>query len=212
MKQELTEKELWNRKVKKNMRSYRMWQFLAITCMVYSCGVTTCSLQNASEPKLQPYVVQVNENGDYKFKGIIGGEKPTLNDAIIKSYINRFLTDVRSVSSDLVVLKTNLKDAYYIANSAMQTQITEQINNDKPIERSLAGGRIDVRILLYQVINPGRWRVEWEEVFRTKGSITDTIKRAGTLSFIQVPPDKMEAAEKNPFGLYFTEFYMADSK
>ena len=196
-------------------RSHRAGIFLRLFC-VCLLGITIWSLyftfEHIKKPALVPYVVTINQEGDVEFRGMVESHMITITDAAMRNYIIRFVSDLRNVSTDMVVLKKNLKDAYYISTSSAQRQITELITESNPFQMSQDKQRRDLRFQVFERISEETWRAEWVEEIRDNGVLTDTMLKTGTFSFIDQYPTNEIEAEMNPYGIYFTDFYITDKR
>jgi type IV secretion system protein VirB5 len=201
----------WDFQIARSVSSLSVWRALAI---IEALSLVVCVISMGSymqKPKLLPYVVEVKDE-QINFKGMMRSTPLTLNDAVVRNYLLRFVTNLRTISSDLVVLKTNLRDVYTIASTSAQRQITEMIQHDKPFEQSTHGFRRDLQITLFQHETEKTWRVEWIEEIRVQGNLKDTLVMSGTFTYAQGNPSTDIEAEKNPFGLYITEFYISQRR
>lgn len=197
----------WDYRIGKNLKLLGTWRFLAIASMSTLLFVIIWAGVYIQKPKLIPYVVE-QKNGQINFKGIMKATPITINDAAVRNYLIRFVSHLRSVSTDQVVLRNNLLDLYSISTLAAQREITQYIAKDNPFGKSKQGLRVDLKFTLFQRIDQHTWRVEWTEETRDKGELKSTISWAATLSYTQRTPKSPEEAERNPFGLYFTNFFI----
>jgi type IV secretion system protein TrbF len=163
------------------------------------------------KPKLIPYVVQT-QGDQVTFKGVITSTKLPISDAVVRNYLIRFVTHLRTISSDTVVLKKDLRDVYSIATPAAQRQITETISASKPFELSAHDTRDDVQFTLFEKIAEHTWRAEWNEQIRVQGNLKDSLMMVGTFTYTQGFPSTEIEAEQNPFGLYITEFFITQRR
>lgn len=201
----------WDFQIARYVGSLKIAWALAIistSCLLISLFYIGSYLQ---KPKLIPYVVEVQ--GDViQFKGVIHSTKLTVTDAAVQNYLIRFVTNLRSISSDPVVLKERLKDVYSIAAPPAQRQVTEMISQAKPFEQSSHGIRNDVRFTLFEKIAQNTWRAEWIEEVRDQGNLKDTFSMVGTFTYTQGFPSTEIEASQNPFGIYITEFFISQRR
>jgi type IV secretion system protein VirB5 len=201
----------WDSDIIRHQNALGMWRALALLSVgalvlcIYFMG------SYMQKPRLLPYVVEV-QGDQVSFKGMMRSTPLTINDAVVRNYLTRFITNLRTISSDLVILKGNLRDCYSIASTNAARQITEMIGKDKPFELSRNELRRDIEITLFEKMGERTWRVEWLEEIREQGSLKDTFSMAGTFTFAQQDPPTDIEAEKNPFGLYFTEFFISQRR
>lgn len=203
---------MWDFQIIKSYNTLKKWQALALILGGLLVFSIVYSYIHISQPKLVPYVVTVNSDGDISYKGIIYNQKLSVTDSVVRNYLIRFLKDVRTVSSDVVVLKQYLSDAYFISAPDCQRQLTEMIQTTKPFEMLRDKKRRDLKISVFEKVAESTWRCEWIEEIREDGVLTDKIVMSGTFSYVTSFPENEIQAENNPFGLYFSEFYITEKR
>ena len=197
----------WDYRLDKNLRLLSTWRALALIAMTTLFFVIFWAGSYLQKPKLVPYVVEL-KGGEISFKGVMQASPLTVTDAVVRNYIIRFVSHLRSVSSDPVVLRDNLLDLYSIATLSAQRQVTAFIAKTNPFGLSAKGATTDLRFTLFQKIDQHTWRAEWVEETRDQGELKSSTPWAGTFSYAQRMPTSDQEAEKNPFGLYFTSYFI----
>jgi type IV secretory pathway TrbF-like protein len=203
---------LWDYQIMKSYNTLKKWQALAIVSMTLLTFAVIFSFYYITQPKLVPYVVTVTPDGEVSYKGVISNQKLTVTDSVVRNYLLRFLRDIRTVSSDVVILKQYLSDAYFISSADCQRQLTQLIQTSQPFEFLKAKKRRDIRITEFGKIAEATWRCEWIEEIREAGVLTDKIVMSGTFTYVTSFPETEIQAEQNPFGLYFSEFYISEKR
>lgn len=198
------------------IRSYKWTKFLMITTIA-SIGLSVFSVffafSQAEKPKMLPYVVTIEESGDVQFRGMVNARPLEINDAVVRHYLIRFISNLRQVSSDAVVLRESLQDVYRIATSSAQNQLTSLIREEgNPLEMHADELRRDIEINLFEKVSQNTWRVEWIEEIRQQGVLRQSVPMTGTFTYTRSLPETELQAEMNPFGLYFTEFYLSQRR
>jgi len=203
----------WDFQIARSYRSLLAWRIIAALALVLLTITIFYSYYHISKPKMVPYVITVSEDGSkVDFKGMVKAQKLTVTDSVVRHYIIRFLKDIRTVSTDLVVLKNKLKDAYYITTTDCQRQITEMIGETNPFKMAQEGRRKDIKISVFEKIAESTWRCEWTEYQRQEGVLTDKALLSGTFSYTTAYPENEIEAENNPFGLYFSDFFITEKR
>jgi len=197
----------WNKALLGNKYKYRIMWGIILFEFVLLVGQVIYTNYQLSKPAYRPYVVEVKD-GQIDFRGVVQEQELTVNDAIIRNYLRRFVKNIRSVSSDTVVLKENLKDAYFIASTECQTELTELILSENPFDLQEKDITVDLKFTFYEHVTESTWRVQWDEYYRQNGILQEIITRAGTFTYFLRYPETEELAEINPFGLYFSDFYI----
>ena len=197
----------WNKDIKNLKFKNRIkWGAILLLFTLYVGQVIYTNYQ-LSKPTYRPYVVEIS-GGEIDFRGVVQEQELTVNDAIIRNYLMRFVKNIRSVSSDPVVLKESLKDAYFIASSQCQTELTELILSDNPFDLQESDITVDLKFTFYERLTENTWRVQWDEYYRRDGILQEIVVMAGTFTYFLRYPETEELAEINPFGLYFSDFYI----
>jgi len=188
------------------------WKIVAIITLIMLFITLGFSGYYFVRPKHLPYVIEVNEKGEASFKGHITPNSITIDNAMTRNYLIRFIKDIRTVSTDLVFYKQNLQDAYYLVTKGSGVQrLNEYYNELNPLERAADGTlHIDIRFRSFDKLAESTWRVEWIEFYRKDGKLFNTITKAGTFTYEQSSALTKEDAEKNPLGIYFSNFNIVD--
>lgn len=200
----------WDFQIGRSSRNLLVWRTIAIVSLFLLSFSTIYSYYHITRPKMVPYVVTVTQEGKVEYKGVIYNQKLTATDSVVRHYLIRFLKDIRTISSDIVVLKQQLADAYHIASPECQRQLTELITETRPFELAQNKTRRDIKITIFEKVAENTWRCEWVEYMRDGGVLTDKVPMSGTFSYITSYPETELEAENNPFGLYFIEFFITE--
>lgn len=191
----------------KIFKQTKLYQRAFFIILIVFVGYVSCTAKYITEPKYLPYVINVNpETGESKFSGMIQSGDIDLNDAMIIFYIKRFIKNFRTISSDIVVLKDSLADAFYISTTSVNNELKGIMEDDRPFEKSDQEIRRDIKFLIFEQSAESTWRCGYEEIIREQGVYKETIEYSASLSYTQVTPPSPEEAELNPLGLYFSDF------
>lgn len=205
-------KEFWDYQIAKENRSLKKWQAIAIGSLALTAWVVITLVPWATEPKLVPYVVNVDQDGKIDFLGVIQNQKINITDAMVRFYLTNFVRGLRTISSDLAILKRDLQEVYYLATVAAQSQITEMIQTDSPLEKNIRGERVDVKFEEYNRMAESTWRVQWLEETRQEGRLINQTRMVGIFSYTLQLPSAAVEAERNPLGLYFSDFNISERR
>ena len=204
-------KKLWDERRASETGKIRFLQVVVIIQLAIIFIGFFYGAKNLTDQKLIPYVVEVTES-QVRFAGVLQNKRLSITDAEIIYYLKRFIGNLFTISSDQVVLKTNLSDVYNFTSPACQTQITEYIVSSRPFEKSIAGIRVDVKYTLFERVAEKTWRCEWIEETREKGMLKSQVPKSGTFTYTQDYPQSERQAETNPSGLFFTEYFVTERR
>ena len=204
--------QAWEFHLVKSLKMLSAWRVTAVISIVCLLFTLIFAFYHASKPKMVPYVVTVTEDGEVDYRGVVHSQSLSVNDAVVRHYLIRFVTNIRMISSDIVVIKKQLVDAYYLSSPNCQRQLTEMIQETKPFEQARDEVRRDVKFVLFEKIAEGSWRCEWIEYVREKGVLIDKTAMSGSFTYTTAYPEDELTAETNPFGFYFTEFFISQKR
>ncbi|WP_445949842.1 conjugal transfer protein TrbF [Sphingomonas sp. 2378] len=125
--------------------------------------------------------------------------KPT--DGQIAWHLGRFITDVRSVSTDPVLVKKNWLDAYDFTTDRAALFLNDHARANDPF------GQIGQRSVSVQVTSVVRasdrsFQVKWVEQTYERGSLARTERWTAMLTVVIRPPRTADALRRNPLGLF----------
>ncbi len=207
-----TARQSWDLYIDKMHGEMRRWKSFALLSMLLNVAIVGYGAYYFVQPKFIPYVVTIDsKSGDVDFRGVMKTTDLTINDAMIRNYLIRFVTDIATVSTDAVAQKKKLIDSFYIASPEGQKQLTEHIEKNALLSRAMAGTeRVDIRFISFEKIQESTWRVQWSEHYREKGLLKNVKEKAGTFSYETMDAATPQEAEMNPLGIYFSNFFITD--
>lgn len=204
-------KKTWDERTAHTVGRIRFLQTLVVLLVALCLVEAYYILTSIDKPKMVPYFVEINNN-EVRFAGFIQNRQLKATDAEIIFYLKRFITNLFTISSDPVLLKDRLADVYNFTGPAAQTQVTEFIVQNQPLEKSAAGVRMDIRFSLFERLSEKTWRCEWLEETREKGMIKTQLVKSGTFTYTQEYPQTELQAETNPSGIFITEYFVTERR
>jgi type IV secretion system protein VirB5 len=204
-------RKTWDERTAHTVGRIKFLQIIIILLVLLVLCETYYMVTNIQKPKMIPYVVEVKDN-TVQFAGLIQNRQLAATDAEIIFYLKRFITNLFTISSDPVLLKDRLADVYNFTSPAAQTQVTDYIMQNLPMEKSAAGTRVDIRFSIFERITEKTWRCEWLEETRDKGILKSQIVKSGTFTYSQDYPQTEIQAETNPSGIFITEYFVSERR
>ena len=161
---------------------------------------TSGLIYQSAQASIVPWVVEVDETGAVKASGPAETNfKPS--DAQIAHQLARFISNVRSVSIDPVVLRENWLSAYNFATDQAALTLNTYANENDPFadigQRSVT---VDVNSIVRS--SDDSFEVRWREKSFRGGAHLTTQTFTASLSIITIPPTDAETLHRNPLGLY----------
>ena len=147
-----------------------------------------------------PWVVEVDRFGEARTVGpAIADFKP--NDFLIAARLERFIEDVRSVSSDPVVVTHNWLSAYDLTTLKGAAALSAYAQANDPRER-VGKEQVSVDVLSVLRASPTSFRVAWTERHYQNGALASTERWSAMLTLVDRPTKRVDLLKKNPLHVY----------
>lgn len=147
-----------------------------------------------------PWVVEVDRFGEARTVGPATADfKPS--DFMIAARLERFIEEVRSVSSDPVVVTDNWLSAYRFTTDKGAAALTAYGKTNDPRERV---GKEQVSVDVTNVLraSPTSFRIAWTERHYQDGALASTERWSAILTLVDRPTNKVDRLKANPLHLY----------
>lgn len=196
--------QVWDERMGSTLAQARAWRALAFGTLglsgLLAAGIGYIGAQN----RIVPYIVEVGETG--AVRGIAPADAHySLSDAQIAWFLSRFIQDVRSVSSDGVVVRKDWLEAYGYVSGEAATFLSDEARRADPLQRV---GHATVAVTVDSVVraSASSFQIKWTEVSFEDGAQSGT-QHWTALATIQLqPPRNPDVLRRNPLGLYITAF------
>ena len=182
-----------------NARGNR-WCLAFCAAMGLAALSTSGLIYQSAQASIVPWVVEVDETGAVKASGPAETNfKPS--DAQIAHQLARFITNVRSVSIDPVVLRENWLSAYNFATDQAALTLNTYANENDPFADI---GKRSVTVDITSIVRSSddSFEVRWREKSFRGGAHLTTQTFTASLAIITIPPTDAETLHRNPLGLY----------
>jgi type IV secretion system protein VirB5 len=192
--------QLWDERIGSARVQARNWRLMAFGTLLLSTGLTAGLLWQSMQSRVTSFVVAVDKLGEAMAVAPADRNyQPT--DPQIAWFLGRFITDVRSVSLDPVLMRRNWLSAYDFVTPRGARFLGEYARSANPF------GSVGTRTVSVQVTSIVRasdrsFQVKWTETEYDRGSLVGTSRWTAILSIVVRPPSSAETLRKNPLGLY----------
>lgn len=162
-------------------------------------------------PKQAVHIVETDKLGQAAYRGKVGvsGEHYRIPEASKKYHLKRFIEDVRSLPSDIVVVKQQWEDAYALLSPAAANVLSDYARKDPPTER-MKEQRVTLGGITLIPISADSWSAEWQETtWNNRGGNNGVQKWKGIFNLIQQTPATEAQLRMNPIGMYIDSFSWA---
>ncbi|MNT09435.1 VirB8 protein [compost metagenome] len=192
--------QVWDERIGSARVQAKNWRLMAFGCLVLALLAAGGLVWRATQSIVTPYVVEVDHVGQVRAVGEAATPyRP--NDAQIAYHLAHFITLVRSLSIDPIVVRQNWLDAYHYTTDRGAGVLNEYARSNDPFARV---GKESITVQITSVVraSDASFNVRWTEQRFVNGAPSGTERWTAVLSTVLQPPRTEERLRKNPLGIY----------
>ena len=192
--------QVWDERLGTSRSQARNWRMMAFGSLGLSVLMAGGLVWQSGRSTITPYVVEVDKQGDVRAVGA-AAEAYKPSDAQIANHLARFMTDVRSLPLDPIVVRQDWLEAYDYATDRGAAVLNEYARVNDPFGKV---GKQSIAIEVTSVVraSSGSFQVRWIERRYENGALTATDRWTAILAIIVQPPGNEAQLRKNPLGIY----------
>jgi type IV secretion system protein TrbF len=176
------------------------WRTVAFGSLSLAFLLSGGMIWQSTQSRVTPYVVEVDRLGEARaVMPVTASLQP--NDTQIGWYLARFITNVRSLSTDPIVVRQNWLAAYDFATDRGAAFLNDHARANDPFgdvgERS-----VSVQVTSVVRATDSTFQVKWVEETYRQGALHATTHWNAMLTVVTQTPKTAEAIRKNPLGIY----------
>lgn len=190
----------WDRRIGEPRAQAKNWRLLAFgelgLCVLLGGGL----IWSLSQSRVVPYVVQVDRLGAAQAVAPADVQyQPT--DPQIAYFLAQFITDVRALSIDPVVVRDNWLQAYGFATDHGAVFLNDYAQANDPFKH--VGARtVSAQVTSVVRVSDNSFQVKWIEQTYDHDAVAKTEHWTAILSVVTKEPENADVLRKNPLGLY----------
>ena len=192
--------QVWEERIGSARVQARNWRLMALGGLTLSGALAGGLLWQSLQSRVVPYVVEVDRLGEARAVAPAAeGYRPT--DPQIAWHLGRFVSQVRSVSLDPVLMRQDWLAAYDMVTGRGAKFLGEYARAADPF----AGvGQRTVSVQVTSVVRASdrSFQVKWTETAWERGSLAGTTRWTAILAVALRPPKSADMLRRNPLGLY----------
>ena len=192
--------QAWDQRIGSARVQAKNWRLMAFGCLSLALLMAGGLLWRSAQSIVTPFVVEVDNGGQVRAVGEAASPyKP--NDAQIAHHLARFVTDVRSLSIDPIVVRQNWLEAYEYTTDRGAATLNDYARANDPFSRI---GQSSVAVEVTSVVRASEtsFQVRWIERAYANGSPSGTERWTALLSVVLQLPRTEQRLRKNPLGIY----------
>jgi type IV secretion system protein VirB5 len=192
--------QVWDQRIGSARVQAKNWRLMAFGCLLLALLMAAGLIWRAGQSLVQPYVVEVDKTGQVRAVGEAASPyKPT--DAQTAYHLAHFITLVRSLSIDPIVVRQNWLDAYDYTTDRGAATLNDYARSNDPFARV---GKESVTVQVNSVVraSDASFQVHWTERRYVNGEAAGLERWTAMLSIVVQPPRTEEKLRRNPLGIY----------
>lgn len=192
--------QLWDERIGAARVQARNWRLMAFGALGLSIVLAGGVLWQGSRSQVVPYVVEVDRFGEARaVAAAVDTYRP--NDAQTAWYLGRFITNVRSLSIDPIVVRQNWLQAYDFATDKAAVFLNEYARANDPFA-DVGARSVAVQITSVVRASDSSYQVKWQEQTYRQGALATTEHWTAMLTVVMQAPRTADVLRKNPLGIY----------
>ncbi|AKC86312.1 conjugal transfer protein TrbF [Pseudoxanthomonas suwonensis] len=192
--------QVWDKRLGTATAQATNWRLMAFGCLGLAIGMAAGLVWRSAQSIVTPYVVEVDSGGQVRAVGEAATPyRPT--EAQMAHHLGRFVTLVRSLSIDPVVVRQNWLDAYAYTTDRGAAALNDYARSNDPFARI---GRETVVVQINSVVrlSDSSFQVRWTERRYVDGAGAGMERWTTVITFVLQSPRTEEALRSNPLGIY----------
>ena len=192
--------QVWDERIGAARVQAKNWRLACFGALLLSGTLAGGLVWQSARSTITPWVVQVDKLGQAQAVApAMAGYQPT--DPQIAWYLAHFISEVRGVPDDPVVLRQNWLDAYNYVTDKGALALSDYARTADPF--SLIG-HVQVSVEVASVIRASAdsFQVEWIERRYVDDALAATERWSAILTVVVQAPTDADRLRKNPLGIY----------
>lgn len=192
--------QAWDDRIGSARVQARNWRLIAFGCLILSGGLASGLIWQSTRGTVIPWVVQVDKLGQVQTVApATDGYRP--NDAQIAFQLAAFISNVRAIPNDPVVVRSNWLKAYDFTTDKGAQALNGYAQANDPFAK-VGMAQVAVEVISVIRASPDSFRITWVERSYANGQLISTARWSAIVSVIVAPPRDPERLRKNPLGIY----------
>ena len=192
--------QVWDQRMGSSLAQAKNWRLMAFGCLSLALLMAGGLVWRSSQSMVTPYVVEVDSAGQVRAVGEAASPYQP-NDAQMAHHLARFISLVRSLSIDPVVVRQNWLEAYHYTTDRGAATLNDYARANDPFTRV---GKESVTVELSSVVraSDNSFQVRWNERRYVNGTAAGLERWTAVISVVLQPPRSEEKLRRNPLGIY----------
>jgi type IV secretion system protein VirB5 len=192
--------QVWDERIGSARVQAKNWRLMAFGCLALALLMAGGLVWRSAQSIVTPYVVEVDKTGQVRAIGEAATPyRPA--DAQVAYHLAHFITLVRSLSIDPIVVRQNWLDAYDYTTDRGAAVLNDYARTNDPFARV---GKESVTVQITSVVraSDSSFNVRWTEQRFVNGAPAGAQRWNAVISIVLQTPRTEQRLRKNPLGIY----------
>jgi type IV secretion system protein VirB5 len=194
--------QAWDERIGSARVQAANWRLAALGLVAANAVLGGSLAWLATRGSVTPWVVEVDRLGEPRIAApAVQGARPA--DAMIAWTLARFIADVRTISTDPVLMRQAWLRAYDFTDAEGAAALSDYARRADPFGQV---GKAQVTVAVASVVraSPSSFRLAWTEQRYADGQLVATERWTAILTVTLKPPRTAEGLRANPLGVFVT--------
>lgn len=192
--------QVWDERIGSARVQAKNWRLMAFGCLMLALLMAGGLVWRSAQSIVTPYVVEVDQAGQVRAVGEAATPYRPM-DAQIAHHLAGFVTRVRGLSIDPIVVRQNWLDAYDYTTDKGAAVLNDYARIHDPFARI---GKESVTVQVTSVVRASEssFNVRWTERRYVNGAAAGQERWTAVVSIVLQTPRTEDRLRKNPLGIY----------
>ena len=192
--------QIWDERIGSARVQAKNWRWMAFGCLVLAVLMAGGLVWRSAQSIVTPYVIEVDHAGQVRTVGeATTPYRPV--DAQIAYHLAQFITLVRSLSIDPVVVRQNWLNAYDYTTDRGAAVLNDYARTHDPFAR-VGKESVTVQVTSVTRASDTSFNVRWIEQHFVNDAPARTERWNAVISIVLQTPRTEQRLRKNPLGIY----------
>ncbi|WP_084399024.1 conjugal transfer protein TrbF [Henriciella aquimarina] len=192
--------QVWDERIGSARVQAKNWRLMALGCLGLAFATSGALIWRSLQSTVTPYVVEIDQTGAARAVApAMERYEPT--DAQIAHHLANFITHVRGLSTDPVVVRESWLKAYDFVTDKASVTLNEYAQANDPFADVGRKSRT-VEVVSVVRVSDDSFQARWVEKTFENGALTTSQRFTGLFSVVRQVPTDAATLRANPLGLY----------
>lgn len=192
--------QLWDERIGSARVQAHNWRLAAFSSLALAGALAGGLVWRSMQSRVVPYVVEVDKLGQARAVDEVQADyKPT--DPQIAWHLAHFITSVRSISLDPVLMRRSWLEAYDFVTRRGSQFLGDYARSADPFA-NVGERTVSVQVTSVVRASERSFQVKWTETVFERGVQTSNSRWTAMLTVVTRTPDNADELRQNPLGIY----------